>query len=113
MDRETYVMGRMRELLANFQPFLKECEKRGYPVKKIRIRETYPGDVSTSFIADVLTEWAGDRGYVAVAMILQEILADSLPAEKYETFSGFIISESEERFRKYAKEPQYLQLSEL
>lgn len=112
MDRETYVMERMRELLSNLQPFFAECEKKGYPIKKVRIMEMYPGDITTSFFVNVLTEWAGDRGFLDVAMILEEILADTLPKDKYDTFSGFIVAESEERFKKYAREPQYLQLSE-
>lgn len=110
MDRRTIVRGKMAALLKNFQPFLQECEKRGFPIAKMRFREAFPGDITTPIWADVLTEWAGERGPIAVGGILEDILEVTVPKEQQDSFCGFNVENTPERFMLYERPEPYLQL---
>lgn len=97
----------MIKLRKHFIPFLKECEKRGYPIKKVRFRQYGP-----QIVANVLTDWVVERdmGAVETSEILQNILYDVVPEEHLKHFFAFRICESEERFMMHRLANSKLQL---
>lgn len=50
------------ELMEKLQDFRAECEKRGYPLHDMCLKEAYPGDISTSYAVRVAIEWFKDMG---------------------------------------------------
>lgn len=109
MDRQAMIRSQMKELMTSFEPFLRECEERGYPVAKIRMQELFPGDATTPFYADVLTEWAPGHGSFGVSRILTDILDETVDKTKRTNFMGFCVEDTIERFMKREREPQYAQ----
>jgi hypothetical protein len=65
-------------LCQQLTPFVEECERRGYPVKNLRVRETFPGDHKT-FCAEVDTDWADDS--LKARHLLRPILKETTPEE--------------------------------
>lgn len=112
MDRRTAVKERMLQLRENFRPFLEECAKRGYPISQIRYREKMLVDILTGFFADVLAEWADERGPIYFAGVLENILADAVPKEKQVDFCGFNVQDTPERYNRFERpDPPYIQLT--
>lgn len=103
----------MEELLKNFQPFLTECEKRGYPVKKIRFSELFPGDIEPNIAVDLWTEWAPEKGwgYAQTAEFMQGILNETVPKEQQKGFCGFNVEDTYRHFMRLERpQPPYIQL---
>lgn len=112
MDRRIVIKSKMEELARNFQPFLEECEKRGYPIKKIRFREMWPGDVEPNIDADVWAEWAPEKGwgYARTAGFLEDILNETVPKEQQDGFQGFNVEDTYQHFMRYERPEPNIQL---
>lgn len=110
MDRRTMIKAKMANLNSSFQPFLSECERRGFPIRQLRFREFFPGDITTPISADVLIDWRNGRGFVDSAIILQGILEKTVAKDELKDFFGFNISDTQERFNFYERPEPYIQL---
>lgn len=112
MDRRLVIKSKMEDLARNFQPFLVECEKRGYPIKKMRMREFWPGDTEPRIFVDVWTEWVAEKdwGYTKTSCFLEDILNDTVPKEQQDGFCGFNVEDTYQHFMRYERPLPDIQL---
>ncbi len=61
--------------------FKAECSKQGYPLIDICLEEAYPGDTATSYIVNIVAEWAKNMDCSTALDILIDILWETTEIE--------------------------------
>ncbi|MDR0703555.1 MAG: hypothetical protein LBF88_01055 [Planctomycetaceae bacterium] len=101
--RQVDITGQMELQL---QPFIDECERRGYPVTDVQLRESIPG-VYNSFVLDLTADWIIDEDKInplAINPLLRSILRETTPKEVHRLIHAIIPDLSEEAAKKWKVE---------
>jgi hypothetical protein len=101
--RQVDITGQMESQL---QPFIDECERRGYPVTDVQLRESIPG-VYNSFVLDLTADWIIDEDKIdpiAITPLFRSILRETTPKEVHQLIHAIIPDLSEEVAEKWKTE---------
>jgi hypothetical protein len=95
------------QMESQLQPFIDECERRGYPVTDVHLRESIPG-VYNSFVLDLTADWIidEDKGMddFAATRLFRGILRETTPEEVHQLIHAIIPDLSEEVAEKWKAE---------
>ncbi|GHT45119.1 hypothetical protein FACS189454_04080 [Planctomycetales bacterium] len=95
------------QLESQLQPFIDECERRGYPITDVHIIEAIPG-VHNSLALEYVADWIIDKDknmddFIANNLI-ESILRETTPKEVHQYIYGFIPDLSEEVAKRWKAE---------
>ena len=66
-----------KQLKSSLTEFVKECNRRHYPLTALNLRESFPGCAGTSFFVEVSAPWFKNISISEALDILFEILWDT------------------------------------
>lgn len=90
------------------------CLKKGYPLIDICLEEAYLGDISTSYIVNIVAQWAKDMDCSAALDILIDILWETTEIEYREAiFSINIYADNTLHCQSIDKINEYMRNSNL
>ncbi|MDR1963822.1 MAG: hypothetical protein LBQ50_08585 [Planctomycetaceae bacterium] len=81
------------QIEAQLQPFIEECERRGYPITDVRVIESIPG-VHNSFVLEFIADWLIDKDKgmddFAAIRLFRNILRETTPKEVHQFIYGIV-----------------------
>jgi hypothetical protein len=95
------------QMESQLQPFIDECERRGYPISEVRIVEPIPG-VHKSFILECVADWIVDKekgmNDITASELIEKILRETTPKEVHQDICGVLPDLSSEVAKKWKAE---------
>jgi hypothetical protein len=77
------------QLESQLQPFIDECERRGYPITDVQLVESIPG-VYNSFALEFIADWAKDMGRIEAMHIIRTVLHETTPEDVHQFIYGIV-----------------------
>ncbi|MDR3182519.1 MAG: hypothetical protein LBT89_06305 [Planctomycetaceae bacterium] len=89
---EPYITERLESQL---QPFIDECERRGYPIRDVEVIESIPG-VHNSFGLAFDADWDVGMDPGERITLMRDILRETTPQEVHQHMHAFLANPSQE-----------------